>query len=453
MSNSNPWRSGTALLVALGMTAGTVAPFVIPAPAFAQKTFPDVPPTYWAAPFIQELSARGIIVGFAEDGTFRPEEPVTRAQFASMIRRAFNRPPIRNPIRFTDVPEGYWAAGAIEEAYTTGFMAGYPGNQFRPYENIPRAQILVSLASGLNFANTAPVNQVLLAYADAGDIPRYARPGVAATTERQVVVNYPDIKLLNPNRAATRAEVAAFIYQALVSQGQAAVIPSPYIVGQQPPGPVGVKIPAGTPIPARYEGGDRILLARNETQSVPLTLKIAQNVVTNQGQVLIPAGSDVTGQLQTVQGGAQFIANEIILPDGQRLPFSATSDLLNNYYVVRREPSTGRIILGTLVGAGAGAGVAAVTGDRHIKAWEVLTGAAAGALVGTFLGGTSVEAIAIEPGTNITLTLTSDLVIGSAPPPPIQPRQVEPAPEPVAPSEAAPEAAPAAPAPVTPQKY
>jgi hypothetical protein len=453
MSYSSYWKSGTAALVALGMATGTVAPFVVSAPAFAQKTFPDVPSDYWAAPFIQELSARGIIVGFAEDGTFRPEEPVTRAQFAAMIRKAFNRPPTRNPIQFADVPANYWGAGAIEEAYTTGFMAGYPGNLFRPNENIPRAQILVSLASGLNFANNAPINQVLVTYSDGGDIPAYARPGVAASTERQVVVNYPDLKLLNPNRAATRAEVAAFLYQALVSQGQAAAISSPYVVGQQPPAPVGVRIPAGTPIPARYEGRDRVALARNETQSVPVTLKIAQNIITSQGQVLIPAGSDVTGQLQTVQGGAQFIANEIILPDNQRLPLSATSDLLNNFYVVRREPSTGRIILGTLVGAGAGAGVAAVTGDRDIEAWEVLTGAAAGALAGTFLGGKTVEAIALDPGTTLTLTLTSDLVINSAPPPPIQPRQAEPAPESVAPQEAAPEPAQAAPEPVTPQKY
>ncbi len=87
----------------------------------------------------------------------------------------------------------------------------------------------------------------------------------------------------------------------MVSQGQAAAIASPYVVGQQPPPPVGVKIPAGTPFPARYEGRDRVILARGENQSVPVTLKVAQNIVTNQGQVLIPAGSDVTGQLQTIQ--------------------------------------------------------------------------------------------------------------------------------------------------------
>ncbi len=411
MSHSNIWKSGTAVLVALGMATGTVAPIVMPAPAVAQTTFPDVPASYWAAPFIQELTARGIIVGFAEDGTFRPEELVTRAQFAAMVRKAFNRAPIRTPVNFVDVPANYWGFAAIQEAYTTGFMAGYPGNVFRPNENIPRAQVLVSLSSGLNFANQAPTDQVLLAYSDASQIPAYARTGVASSTERQVVVNYPDVRSLNPNRAATRAEVAAFIYQALVSQGQAAAIPSPYIVGQTTPPPVGIRIPAGASIPVRYDGADRLVLPRNGNESLPVTLKVAQNIVTAQGQVLIPAGSDVVGVFKNVEGGAEFVASEIILPNGQRLAVNADSELVNNYFVVKRDPSTGKIIAGTVVGAGAGAGIAAVTGDRKIQAWEVLTGAAAGALAGTFLGGTPVEAIALDPGSNLALTLTSDLVI------------------------------------------
>ena len=67
-------------------------------------------------------------------------------------------------------------------------------------------------------------------YQDANQIPNYAQSSIAAATEQQLVVNYPDLTRLNPDQPATRAEVAAFIYQALYSQGQASVIPSPYIV-------------------------------------------------------------------------------------------------------------------------------------------------------------------------------------------------------------------------------
>lgn len=96
MSYSNSWKSGTAVLVALGLVTGTAAPIVMTAPAVAQTAFPDVPSNYWASSFIQELVTRQVIAGFP-DGTFRPEEPVTRAQFASMIRKAFSRQAI--PIR------------------------------------------------------------------------------------------------------------------------------------------------------------------------------------------------------------------------------------------------------------------------------------------------------------------------------------------------------------------
>ncbi|MBD2021224.1 S-layer homology domain-containing protein, partial [Leptolyngbya sp. FACHB-36] len=392
MSYSNSWKSGTAVLVALGLVTGTAAPIVMTAPAVAQTAFPDVPSNYWASSFIQELVTRQVIAGFP-DGTFRPEEPVTRAQFASMIRKAFSRQAIRNPAQFNDVPSNYWAAAAIQEAYSTGFLAGYPDGSFRPNENIPRAQVLVSLANGLNYAATGTVDNVLVAYNDAASIPGYARPSIAAATERRIVVNYPDVRTLSPNQTATRAEVAAFIYQALVSSGQVAAINSPYIVGQAT-APQAVRIPAGTAIPVRYEQAERILLAKNEPKPAPLTLKVAQNIVTSNGAVLIPAGSDVVGELRTVQGGAQFVASQIVLANGQQIPVSANSEVITRTETVRRGATTGKILTSTVVGAGAAAAIAGVTGDRTIKAEEVLGGAAVGALASAILGRDRTELIA-----------------------------------------------------------
>jgi len=407
MSYSTAWRSGAAVLAIFGMTAGAIAPLVMTAPATAQTAFVDVAPTYWSAPFINELAARGIIAGFPEDGTFRPEEPVTRTQFAAMLNRAFNKSPIRTPVSFVDVPANYWGVAAIQRAYVMGFMAGYPGNVFRPSENIPRSQVLVSLTTGLNYTTTS-VEPALVAFNDAAQIPGYARPGVAAATERRMVVNHPDVRMLNPNRQATRAEVAAFLFQALVSTGQVAAISSPFIVG----GTVAqVKIPAGTSIPVRYDKAEKLLIARSEPQPIPLTLKVAQNIVDAQGRVLIPAGTDVVGQMQTVQGGARFIASEFVLPNGRRLPVSASSEVITRTETISRGSTTGNIIIGTLVGAGAGAGIAAVTGDRSIQAWEVLTGAAGGALLGTLSTKNSVDLIVINPSTDLTLTLDADLAL------------------------------------------
>jgi hypothetical protein len=407
MLNSSSWKSGATALVALGLVTGTVAPIVMMStPAYSQVSFPDVPPNYWAAPFISELAARGVIVGF-EDGSFRPEQLVTRAQAATMSTKAFNRPMVRPAIQFVDVPPTNWAAVPIQRAYTMGFMAGYPGNVFRPNENIPRSQFLVSLSSGLGYAPTGSVDNTLGIFADANTIPQFARNGIAAATQRRMVVNFPDVRLLRPNEATTRAEAAAFLFQALVSTGQLPPIQSPYIVGSVPS--AGIKIPAGTSIPVRFEGADKVLLSKNEAPT-PFTMKVAQNVVTSQGQVLIPAGSDVVGQLITTPNGAQFTAGEIVLPDGKRLPINAASSLITKTETITKSPSTGKIVAGTLVGAGAAVGIAAVTGDRTIRGWEVLPGAAVGAGL-SLLFRDRVELFAINPNTDLLLTLNSDLVI------------------------------------------
>jgi len=407
-------KTSTAVFVALGIVSGAAAPIVMQAPVHAQSAFPDVPSNYWANNFIQELVQRGVIAGFP-DGTFRPEEPVTRAQYAAMLRKAFEKPSTRSGVQFVDVPSGYWAEAAIQYAYTTGFMAGYPGNEFRPDENIPRAQVLVSLANGLEYAATNPVDTVLLAFQDSNTIPNYARTSIAAATEQRIVVNYPNVRILSPNRVATRAEVAAFIYQALVSQGEAVAINSPYIVGQQVTPTV--RIPAGTQIPAVYSQTDRILLYQDEPKPFPTTLQVAQNIVSSDGTVLIPAGSSIVGEFRTTKQGAQFFAQEVVYANGRRLPMSATSELITATETIRKGASAGDILIGTVVGAGAAAGIAGVTGDRNIAADETLIGAGVGALASVFLGRERVDLFAINPDTNLALTLSSDLVIPPAPSP------------------------------------
>lgn len=405
-------RSGAALLVAfsfVGSSAITLAvPFVSPMAVSAQTAFNDVPSGYWAQTFIQELSRRDIIKGFP-DGGFRPNDPVTRAQFAAMLSKAVNKAPIRGGVSFVDVSSGYWAASAIQQSYVTGFMSGYPGNVFEPNQNIPRVQILVSLANGLNYSATQPPEIILVAYADAGGIPNYARNSVAAATENRLVVNYPNVQFLNPNQSATRAEVAAFIYQALVRSGQAQAIASPFIVGQAmtPPVQNQVRIPAGNTIAVQYSK-DKILLGPDE--KVPLTLAVAQSIATSQGAILIPAGTQVVGELRTVSGGAQFFASELIYADGQRRAINATSRVVTTTEQIQKGLSVGKIVQNAALGAAAAAAIAAVTGDRALATEEILGGAGIATLIGLFIGRDSVTLASVNPNTDLTLTLNSDLL-------------------------------------------
>lgn len=213
--------------------AGTIAsPTVTPTADLpdAEPTFADVPPTYWAYPFIEALAKRDIVRGFA-DRTFRPDQPVNRAEFAALIESTFdNAPQQRNPLDFNDVPQGFWGIPAINRAYSSGFMEGYPGNVFRPGQQIPRVQAIASLTRGLGLNPPADVNATVQRFQDANQIPNWATDKVAAATASRLVVNHPDLNALEPNRPTTRAEAAALIYQALAQRQAVEPIESQFIV-------------------------------------------------------------------------------------------------------------------------------------------------------------------------------------------------------------------------------
>ena len=189
--------------------------------------FKDVQTGYWAKAYIEALASQNIIAGFP-DGSFKPNEPVTRAQFAAIINKAFKPSATRKGITFNDVKSNYWAYSAIQTASSSPFLSGYPDLTFKPEQQIPRVQAIVALANGLGL--TANTQTVINFYTDASQIPSYAVSPVAAATSRQLVINYPTVKELAPQRQATRADIAAFVYQALVNAGRVQPINSPYLV-------------------------------------------------------------------------------------------------------------------------------------------------------------------------------------------------------------------------------
>ncbi|OKH18369.1 hypothetical protein NIES593_22245 [Hydrococcus rivularis NIES-593] len=228
-------QASSPLLALPILSASQPSPQPIPTPKSQEPSlqlkiaFQDVPRDRWDYPFIEGLSSKQLIDGVSEN-TFEPDRPITRAQMASLIDRAFDSSSQAIEIEFKDVPQGDPIASDIEKAIGKGFMKGYSRNSFRPQENIPRYQVLVTLAAGLNLKPTKDPQQTLKVYEDASEIPAWAVGQVAAATEKGIVVNYPNTKFLNPNQPATRGEAAAMIHQALVNLGKVEPVQSPYIV-------------------------------------------------------------------------------------------------------------------------------------------------------------------------------------------------------------------------------
>lgn len=410
------FRATAALMITLGMNASMIAPIVMaplanPAPAVAQTvTFSDVPTSHWASDYIRALVSQNVLAGFP-DGTFKPDAPVTRAQFSSMLSAVYRKNPIRSAINFVDVPSNHWAANAIRRSYEMGFLSGYPEGVFLPEQNIPREQVLVSLANGLGYQASQPIDSVLGNYVDANRISNFARSPIAAATEKRMVVNYPSLNYLNPDRNATRAEVAAFLYQALVSEGRVAAIGSPYVVSLQA-APTSYRLAAGTTLPVSYLK-DKIVLMPDET--LPLTLTVRNAITTTDGRVLIPANSQVKGMLQPSGDKAtQFVAQELLWPDGSKQALKAVSNAITTTETIRKGADVGRLLKNTAIGTAAAAAISAVTGDRAIATEELLIGAGAGgllSLIERFLGRNSIDVLVVQPETNVTLRLTEDLVV------------------------------------------
>ncbi len=224
-------RRSLWLLAALSLT-----PALLGTPARAQSRFTDIRGN-WAQPCIEQLSSQQVIAGYP-DGRFRPNSPVKRAEFAAMIRKAFPfATTVRPAILFRDFSQRNWAYSAIQQAYQTGFLSGYPGRVFNPNQNISRVQVLVALTSGMNYGSGgfSSLNLKTL-FDDAAQIPDYAVSAVAAAAENRLVVNYPNVGLLRPNQPATRAEVATFLCQALL--GDSSPVPEEYVAQSQEEAPV-----------------------------------------------------------------------------------------------------------------------------------------------------------------------------------------------------------------------
>ncbi|NWF59286.1 MAG: S-layer homology domain-containing protein [Fischerella sp.] len=239
-------------LVELGATTEDTSKKVTISTSFSDMT------GHWAAAFVEALLSKGLISGFG-DGTFQPEAPIARAQYAAIVAKSFDLPQKNQVNNFTDVKSDFWAATAIERAASMDFISGFPDGTFRPGQNLTKIQAIVSLINGLQLSGGNP--NVLTVYRDRAQIPSYANDAVAVATQKLLVVNYPQTELLEPLRDITRAEVAALIYQALVTIGKQKPIISPYIVNPD------ADIPSFTDLLGHWaEGFIRALVSMNLTR-------------------------------------------------------------------------------------------------------------------------------------------------------------------------------------------
>lgn len=194
-----------------------------------------------------------------------------------------------------------------------------------------------------------------------------------------------------------------------------------YRIGQDRIGQYGnVTIPSGVALPVTYEK-ETITIAPGESKS--LTLRIANDIIDRNRNVLIPAGTKVNGRLESVdldsyysrttddnQGkGVRFVAQELEFSNGQRQPINASSRTYTTTQKVSQGPSTGQVLTDAAIGAGAGLLGSLVTGNRKIDDLKPVLGGAAGAGASVLLRKKQGSAFVLRPAQDLKLTLNSNL--------------------------------------------
>lgn len=197
-------RAGFAavLCLALVLAAGTLA--------FA--AFSDVT-GHWAASAIAGWSSKGLVSGYP-DGTFKPDNPVTRAEFVTLVNRAFGFAG-QKQTGFSDVAPGDWYAAEVAKAAAAGYITGYEDNTFRPQNAITRQEAAAIICRVKGYA--AGSQAALAQFSDAADIGSWARAAAAALVEKGLVRGYPD-GTFKPNNSITRAEAVVLLDRALKAE-------------------------------------------------------------------------------------------------------------------------------------------------------------------------------------------------------------------------------------------
>ena len=182
-------------------------------PAGVEHKFTDIS-DYWGATYVDFLYNSGVTTGY-DDGTFRPNQNITRAQFAVMLYRYLGLDESQYAdvtLPFADnasIPE--YAVPAIRALYTEGIINGSTGSDgriyFNPNSSLTRAQAatMIGRTQEKGYATTA------LTFTDSASIPTYATYYIQTMAAQGIIGGYTD-GTFKPNNNITRGQMAKILY-------------------------------------------------------------------------------------------------------------------------------------------------------------------------------------------------------------------------------------------------
>lgn len=185
-------------------------------------SFSDVA-DHWAKETVNDMGSRMVIQGVG-DGLFQPDDNITRAQFAAIVVRGLGLKPEAGKVPFADVELSAWYSDAIRTAYAYGLIGGFEDGTFRPDAPITREQAMVIVAKAMTITaldsklTDEAVEQRLSRFADEAGLSFWARNAAAASLQAGIVTGRGEAELA-PQANVTRAETAAMVRRLLQGSG------------------------------------------------------------------------------------------------------------------------------------------------------------------------------------------------------------------------------------------
>lgn len=169
---------------------------------------------HWAEDNIKQAVSAGIVSGY-QDGTFKPNRAVTRAEFAVMLMNALKPQGDEAALTFTDKEKiGTWAQKSVMQAVYAGIITGHEDNTFRPDAEITRSEMATMIAKA--WAQTVEV-KTATGFADDKYIPDWAK-GAAAAMKELGIIEGKSTNQFAPNDKTTRAEAVTVLLRMLAQK-------------------------------------------------------------------------------------------------------------------------------------------------------------------------------------------------------------------------------------------
>ncbi len=289
------------------------------------KDYLDLPESHWAYKQIQILTDFNVVVGYP-DGNYRPDQEVTRAEFATMVVKAFEQQnaEIVNPVKFTDVSEKDWFYGMVQRAVMFDLLKGYPDGHFDPYGTVSRGHVISTTVNALTtetISNQKAVEILENSYSDYKEIPDWLIIAAGKAEILGMVVKAPgEENYINAERPATRAELAAFLVKMLeqaklnpnqkLKEAMSPRLADGIVIQNTTVDGYIATIPAGTVIPIMVLNKE--ITSQKSKVGEQFLSKLPKNLVTKEKYLLLVENDALNGKISNVKIGRLFIRNGVV---------------------------------------------------------------------------------------------------------------------------------------------